>query len=100
MRSNNSTWSFDVGNGISNIDSLKDTYNVVLSHFHLDHTGNLNSIKINKIYCSKETYKHLTKETIDKCEIVIITEELIINDIRIFLIPSSHAKGSLTVRQF
>ena len=95
IRSNNSTWLFDVGNGISNIESLKDRYNVVLSHFHLDHIGNLSLLDINKIYCSKETYMHLSKEIIDKCEIIIITEELIINDIRIFLIPSSHAKGCL-----
>ena len=95
IKANDFTYLFDVGNGFKNIDTLKETYNVILSHFHLDHIGNINLLKINKLYCSKETYKHLPREVSEKCEVIIVDNELIIDNLRIFVIPSSHAKGCL-----
>ncbi len=44
------TWLYDVGNDINNIKNLTDKYNVVLSHFHLDHIGNLSKLNISDLY--------------------------------------------------
>lgn len=91
------TWLFDVGNGFNNIAMLTDNYNVVISHFHLDHLGNIAKLKINKLYVSKETYRHLPKEVTLKSEVIIVEDELKLKNLRIFNIPSSHSKGSLAL---
>ena len=44
---------YDVGRGESNIAGLDGTYNVVLSHFHPDHTANLSAVKCKALYVSK-----------------------------------------------
>ena len=84
------TWLYDVGNGIKNIEGLNDTYNVVISHFHLDHIGNLNKLKINKLYVSKESYRHIPKEVIANCEVIIVNEDLYFDNLHIFPLASSH----------
>ena len=86
--SNGEKWLFDVGNNKEKIKELTDTYNVVLSHFHLDHIGNLDDIKINKLYVSKYTYEHTGKG-------IIVDDDIYINNLHIFPIPSSHTKGCL-----
>ena len=89
------TWLFDVGNGLSNIEGLNDEYIVVLSHFHLDHIGNLEKLKIKQLYVSKETYKHLSINVKEYCVIVIVESDIYLDGLHIFNIPSSHCKGSL-----
>lgn len=79
---------YDVGNNIEANDYLKDKYNVVISHFHLDHMGNLNNISINDLYVSNETHKHCKKG-------IIVDKDLYIGNIHLFNIPSSHSKGAL-----
>lgn len=95
IKRQDSTWLFDVGNGPQNIDGLDKTYNIVLSHFHLDHIGNIANLKINKIYASKETYKHLPISVRDNCEIVIVENDINVDGLHIFPIISSHCKGSV-----
>lgn len=85
---------YDVGRGESNIAGLDGTYNVVLSHFHPDHTANLSAVKCKALYVSKETYKHV-KERCNAKESIIVESSTDIGNIRIFPIPSSHAKGCL-----
>ena len=81
-------WLYDVGNGAQNIAGLNDCYNVVLSHFHQDHTGNTGRIQTREVYVSKETYRYVKKGT-------IVTGDLYFGSLHIFPIPSSHSKGSL-----
>ena len=51
----NGKWLFDVGNNPISISDLTDSYNIVLSHFHIDHTGNLDKLIEKDLYVSKET---------------------------------------------
>lgn len=90
-------WLFDVGNGEDNICDLNDNYNVVISHFHLDHLANISKLRINELYVSKETYRHLPKELAMTTTIHIVEDDLYINGLHIFPIASSHVKGSLAL---
>ena len=81
-------WLYDVGSDERRIASLQGEYNVVLSHFHQDHAGNFEKIGIRTLYVSKETYAHLRQGT-------IVSDEVCVGNLRIFPIPSSHAKGCL-----
>lgn len=81
-------WLFDVGNNIDSIKELNGEYNVVISHFHIDHIGSINNINAKKIYLSKQSYKHINRG-------IIVDKDIHIGGIHIFPLPSSHAKGSL-----
>ncbi len=88
IRDNGISWLFDVGNGEKVIEGLDDSYNVVLSHFHKDHIGNVDKIKAGEIFLSKQTYKYTSKGT-------IVDESIYIGNLHIFPLPTTHAKGSL-----
>lgn len=88
IRENGVNWLYDVGCGEKNIAGLKDEYNVVLSHFHQDHMGNIDKINSQKIYLSKETYKHVGRG-------IIVDSDVYIGGLHIFPMPSSHAKGCI-----
>ena len=88
IRENGSIWLYDVGNGEDHLPDSGKEYNVVLSHFHQDHTGNINRIHTGELYLSKETYSHVLKGT-------IVNDSLQIGALRIFPLPSCHAKGCL-----
>ena len=94
VRAGEALFLYDVGRGESNIAGLDGEYNVVLSHFHPDHTGNLGFVKCKGLYVSKETYKHVC-DRCDARDCVIVDENMVIGNICIFPIPSSHAKGCL-----
>lgn len=82
-------WLYDVGNGEQSLSSIPDCKcNVVLSHFHADHIGNIDNVNCDELYVSKETYKHVGRGT-------IIESDTYIGNMHIFPIPSSHAKGCL-----
>ena len=93
----NDLWLYDVGCGLDKIEELKGKYNVVISHFHNDHLDNINNIDINNLYVSKETYKHLKPEVINKTNVIIVSNLISIGSIKIFPLPSSHSKGSLAL---
>lgn len=111
-------WLYDVGNHPDVIELLKEincdgkNINIVLSHFHPDHIGNLDKIcglwenceaqdkgqpqtkdRI-RIYQGKYTYKHTNKGG-------IISEDMYIDAgthrLHIFQIPSCHSKGSVAM---
>lgn len=95
-------WVYDVGNNPENIlllSQLNKPVNIILSHFHPDHIGNLeklaySKITYNKLYQGKNTFKYTRQG-------IVIEEKLTIEDgisLEIFAIPSSHAKGSLAMR--
>lgn len=88
IRDNGVTWLYDVGSEKNHIAYLQEDYNVVLSHFHQDHIGNINRIHAKEIYASKETYEHiLCGKT--------VCESIHIGNLHIFPLPSGHAKGCL-----
>lgn len=89
------SWLYDIGNGERSISGLTGSYNVVLSHFHPDHIGNIGRIRIKDLYLSKETYEYIPKDILAACSIHIVTELINIGNLHIFPLPSSHAKGSL-----
>lgn len=91
------TWIFDVGScdrAAELINGIKGEKRVVLSHFHADHIANINRISCQKVYCGDFTRKKLadTKNT----EIITVENDLYFDGgIRLFPVPSSHAKGCL-----
>ena len=88
IQSDGVTWLYDVGNDVRSIAGLEDHYNVVLSHFHQDHTGNIHRLRTREVLVSKETRGHVQLGT-------VVSEDLYIGDMHVFPIPSSHTKGSL-----
>ncbi len=88
VRNGNETWLYDVGGDPDAVLSLTGKYNVVLSHFHADHIGNLDRLDIENLYLSKFTLEHTGRGT-------VAGEDMYIGDLHIFPLPSSHAKGSL-----
>ncbi len=88
IQGKNGIWLYDVGNDSNRICSLTGKYNVVLSHFHLDHVGNLERLNIENLYVSAYTFDRIGKG-------IIVKDDIYIDDLHIFPLPSSHSKGSL-----
>lgn len=88
IRDGGQTWLFDVGNGTAAIDGLSGSFQVVLSHFHGDHTGNLKKLDIQNLYVSGETRRHIGGG-------ILVKEDLFLGAMHLFPIPSSHCKGCL-----
>lgn len=88
IRDGGQTWLFDVGNGTAAIDGLSGSFQVVLSHFHGDHTGNLKKLDIPNLYVSGETRRHIGGG-------ILVKEDLFLGAMHLFPIPSSHCKGCL-----
>ena len=88
IRDGGQTWLFDVGNSTAAIDGLSGSFQVVLSHFHGDHTGNLKKLDIQNLYVSGETRRHIGGG-------FLVKEDLFLGAMHLFPIPSSHCKGCL-----
>ena len=88
IRNAASTWLFDVGNDKRAIRELTGNYTVVLSHFHKDHTGNLDKLNVKDVFVSSETKRHVQTGT-------IIDRDRYIDHLHLFPLPSSHCKGCL-----
>lgn len=87
-------WCFDVGNGSEMADCLKTLpkpRQIVLSHFHEDHIGNLAYADYEALRQSAYTFKHTEKGEIVRGSVTFEDGALI----RLFEIPSSHAKGCI-----
>jgi len=101
IKGDESTWIFDVGqadDAYEEIIGIKGHKNIVLSHFHVDHIGNIKRLieadgENISLYVSKQTYKYTNKGN-------VVDKPLELNDgvkIRIIPIPSSHSKGCLAL---
>lgn len=105
-------WIFDVGaneESFSEIEKLELPLNIVISHFHPDHISNISKLTFDRLYVSKNTYRYLDRyldsfklkeDSEFKSKINIVAEDFYIEDgikIRIFQLPSSHAKGCLAL---
>lgn len=117
------TWIFDCGTTkeiADEINRIQTPKNIVISHFHPDHILNLARVNYDNLYVSKYTKKYTFKGTVLESDFITqdyleqtITANLqntkntqslqnslaIQNDdknqIKIFHLPSSHAKGCL-----
>ena len=84
----NNLWLYDVGNNpcvsqiISAFNTSNKKINVILSHFHADHIGNLDKISYSNVYQILENDLYFRDGNIN---------------LHIFPLPSSHAKGSLAL---
>ena len=83
---------FDVGSSdaaFEDIQMIEGDKCAVISHFHPDHMGNVLRLHELPLYVSANTFKYTNRGT-------IIEKDTILEEgIAVFLIPSSHAKGSL-----
>lgn len=90
-------WTFDVGADESvpiSLNKIQKPKNVVISHFHPDHMGNLEHVNLNEIYLGANTFKYANRGT-------IVGEDIFFDDgvkIHVFPLPSSHAKGSVGMK--
>ncbi len=87
---------FDVGNcekALQEITAIPQEKVIILSHYHKDHTGNIDKVDYKELYVGE-----LTKETIQKG--TVVTDKVVIYDgveLVIQHYPSPHTKGSLIV---
>ena len=88
IRDGNAVWLYDVGSDERAITELTGKYNVVLSHFHQDHTGNIGKIAVKEAFVSDETKHHIKMGT-------VADRDIYIGNLHIFPLPSSHCKGCL-----
>ena len=88
IRNGDAVWLYDVGSDERAISELTGKYNVVLSHFHQDHTGNIGKLNIKEAFVSHETKRHVQMGT-------VADRDIYIDNLHIFPLPSSHCKGCL-----
>ena len=88
------TWIFDVGSSpeaAGCIRSIPGPKRVVLSHFHQDHIGNWRDVPFDTLYQGAHTFRYTGVGE-------VVRDSLTLEDgvqIRLFAIPSSHAKGCI-----
>lgn len=88
IRDGDAVWLYDVGSDERAISELTGNYNVVLSHFHQDHTGNIGKLNIQEAFVSPETKRHVQMGA-------VADKDISIGNLHIFPLPSSHCKGCL-----
>lgn len=96
IKGENYTYLFDVGSNeeaCDYINSITGEKCVILSHFHRDHTYNMDRITYSKAYGGVNTKKYFP-------QVIPVSEKVYIKDgvdLCIFPFPSSHAKGSVGI---
>ena len=88
IRDGDAVWLYDVVSDERAISELTGNYNVVLSHFHQDHTGNIGKLNIKEAFVSPETKRHVQMGT-------VADKDIYVGNLHIFPLPSSHCKGCL-----
>lgn len=94
IHGDNYEWIFDVGNNsgaVKLIQGIDREKNIILSHFHEDHTGNLKRISYNQVYCGNYTKKKFGIGT--EVKSAIIYEDGV--KLTIFPLPGLHSKGEV-----
>lgn len=111
IKTENATWIFDTGSNdeaFAEISAVQDTKNIVLSHFHPDHTANVTRLEFDNLYMNRHTAKYFrniadgthgdnSNSSKNKPCITIVdgTFKDESTGLKICTIPSSHAKGCL-----
>ena len=78
----------------ANVSVIEGEIKIILSHFHPDHIANVQHIKWESLYQGKNTYKYTHIGEIVESDINVDETDI---KLRIFQMPSSHAKGSLAL---
>ena len=87
---------YDVGNNENSLQYINQPGKekiVILSHYHKDHTGNIECVDYRDLYVGKKTYEVVGKG-------IIVEDMLTINDgvkIDVIHCPSPHTDGSLII---
>lgn len=90
IRCDDELWIYDVGSfeeAAEAVNVLPEHKNIVLSHFHPDHTGNVSRMAYDMLYAGPFTCRKLEKG------IVVDNHLHFKNGIHLFPLPSCHAKG-------
>ena len=90
IRCDDKLWIYDVGSSgeaAEAINALAGPKNIVLSHFHTDHAGNIDHVAYDMLYAGAFTCRKLGKGSIVDAPLRFE------NGIHIFPLPSGHAKG-------
>lgn len=90
IRCDDELWIYDVGSSeevAESVNALPGHKNIVLSHFHPDHTGNVSRMAYDMLYAGAFTCRKLEKGT------VVDSHLHFKNGIHLFPLPSGHAKG-------
>ncbi len=116
IKTENATWIFDAGSSDEAFDAIsavQGNKNIVLSHFHPDHTANVTRLETDKLYLfmSNHTARYfrnfidgthggnsgISNSGNNKPDVKIVdgTFKDESTDLKICTIPSSHAKGCL-----
>lgn len=101
IKGDENTWIYDVGHSDEALDAINEVKghkNIVLSHFHADHIGNIKRLDLENrdditLYVSKQTYKYTSFGEIVEDEISICDGV----QLKIIPLPSSHSKGCLAL---
>lgn len=91
---NEAVWLFDLGaceKSAKLINGIEKPKKAIISHFHPDHMGNIEHVKLDELYLGANTFKYSKKGTVIEADTFFDDGE----KIHIFPLPSSHAKGSL-----
>lgn len=98
IRQTDITWIFDVGSNEqarNEIEKINGKKNIVISHFHEDHTENLTRIGYDRIYAGDYTVKHFS---LGGEKTFAVTEPVTEGNVKIIPVVNSHAKGSLILQ--
>lgn len=91
IKDGDTTWIFDTSTtkeAADIINAIPGKKNIVISHWHPDHTANLRRLKWDNLYVSRHTKRYTWRGT-------VISETTTIGNVTIMPLPSSHAKGCL-----
>ncbi len=97
IKAKDCTWVYDVGasqEAAVEVERVCRKKKVVLSHFHPDHVWNLIRTSASEIYVTENTRKYVKKGTVVEKQMFFEGDGKV-PDIKLFEIPSSHAKGCL-----
>ena len=86
-------WLYDVGSSdeaVAAIEAMPGKKNIVLSHFHPDHAGNIDRVSYDMLYAGK-----FTCERLGGIGISVEDQMYFENGIHLFPLPSCHAKGCM-----
>ena len=97
---------YDTGNGEKSLNDVKNVLcaygdkmvNVILSHFHPDHMGNIDKINKEKIYASANTIKYLNEKDKELSEIVSDRLEITDGKLNLDIIFNTLLSSSLFVK--
>ena len=87
-------WVYDVGcseEAVACIQSLQKPKKVVLSHFHPDHTGNLDKITFETLFLGQQTLRYTKQGEVVKGHLWL--EDGV--SLHLFDLPCSHARGAI-----